>query len=282
MRRAAVLLRTPAGGPLAAIALTVQLCAFWPVWRWYVERMFDGSDEPWGIAALITAIFFLLRSPRRVFGAPLAAGSRALMCSSGLVIIYCIGSGSLPPLVLAVLAVAATAFSASGFLMNRTLHGGVLGLLVLSLPLIASLQFYLGYPLRLLTAQLASHLISAAGYPVDAQGTLLLWAGELVSVDAPCSGIKMLWAGMYLNFTLACCYGLGFRSTWGAYVMSALVIFGGNVLRSCILFFPEAGILGAPDWFHNAAGITVFGFVAAGIFNINLRLARMEEAQCAA
>src|SRR5262245_27679217 len=32
--------------------------AFWPVWRWYVHRLNDQSDEAWGIVALVTAVAF--------------------------------------------------------------------------------------------------------------------------------------------------------------------------------------------------------------------------------
>ena len=40
------------------------LC-FWPVWRWYAQRLDDGSDEPWAIVALLAAA--LLTWPRQGF-----------------------------------------------------------------------------------------------------------------------------------------------------------------------------------------------------------------------
>ena len=45
------MLRFFPGLVIATHALTV-----WPVWRWYLARTTDGSDEPWGIAALIAAL----------------------------------------------------------------------------------------------------------------------------------------------------------------------------------------------------------------------------------
>lgn len=250
------------------LLLAIQLAAFWPVWGWYLQRMSDGSDEPWGIAAVLTAAWFLLRSPLRS-----APNQTALAASAAAALLYTLAYSSLPMLALALLAVASVAFAASGLFLGRAVHGGVLGLLVLSLPLIASLQFYLGYPIRLLTAAISAQLISGLGYPVEAQGTLLIWAGELIAVDAPCSGVKMLWTGMYLNFTIACINGLGLRSTWLSYLSAGALIFAGNVIRAAILFFPEAGILSAPAWFHSAAGLAVFAVVAAGIYRVHQRLA---------
>jgi exosortase/archaeosortase family protein len=38
----------------------IQLAAIWPVLNWYMLRMLDKSDEPYGLLALITVIIFLL------------------------------------------------------------------------------------------------------------------------------------------------------------------------------------------------------------------------------
>ena len=40
--------------------LLAQFVTFWPVWRWYIERMVDGSDEPWGILALATVVILIV------------------------------------------------------------------------------------------------------------------------------------------------------------------------------------------------------------------------------
>jgi len=39
--------------------IVLLLLAFWPVWHWYAKRMIDGSDAPWGLLALATAIGYL-------------------------------------------------------------------------------------------------------------------------------------------------------------------------------------------------------------------------------
>src|SRR5262245_59923054 len=53
--------------PIAGLVL-LQVAAFWPVWSWYVRRTADGSDEPWGLAALVVAGVLLAKLPAS--GAP--------------------------------------------------------------------------------------------------------------------------------------------------------------------------------------------------------------------
>lgn len=254
---------------MTRLALIMQIAAFWPVWRWYAERVMDASDEPWGVLALATAVFFI--ALRGKGGKPGPAGL-ALSCAA--LVLYIVLYPKLPPLARGVLAMVSIAGVVSPAALGRSMHIGVLGLLLLSLPVIASLQFYLGYPVRALTSMIASQLISAFGYPTEAYGTMLKWAGEYIAVDAPCSGIKMLWTGLYLNFTLACFTGLSQTRTWLSYAGSGLVIFTGNMLRVTALFFLEAGIVRGPTWAHESLGLFFFGIVALSIIALNRKLAR--------
>jgi exosortase/archaeosortase family protein len=248
----------------ATIYLTLQIVSFWPVWRWYAARMTDASDDPWGIIALVTALLFLF-----VRGRDLEMKPVHFLLSSLFVAMYLVTFSFTPPLVRAVLATCAIAATLSPACLGRSVHVGVLGLFLLSLPIIASLQFYLGYPVRYLTAALAGKLISIIGYDVSAQGTALLWMGEIISVDAPCAGIRMLWTGLYLNFTLACFTGLSSFETWMTYSFSMIAIFFGNVLRASALFFTETGIFHGPSWTHQGIGIAVFCMIAAAIVTFN-------------
>ncbi len=244
--------------------LAVQLTAFWPVWSWYLSRVTDGSDEPWGLLALSTALIFLL-----LYGKPGPLRVRQWLPASLIAVVYAVAWPWCPPLVRAILALTSISFTLSCFCLGRTLHLGILGLLLLSLPLIASLQFYLGYPVRWLTAQLSAQLIQLTGYPTTAQGTLMLWMGETIAVDAPCAGIRMLWTGLYLNFALACFTRLNTRATLIAYSLSMSTIFVGNVVRATLLFYTETGIVPGAAWLHAGIGVAVFGAVAMTIVSIN-------------
>jgi exosortase len=137
-------------------------------------------------------------------------------------------------------------------------------LLLLSLPVVSStqLQFYLGYPLRSFTAWASRWTLALVGLEVVQAGTALTWMGRTVLVDAPCSGIQMLWVGMFLTAHLSYLA----RASVGRFAVNAVVAFliiaAGNVWRNSLLFVKEAGILSLPAWTHEAVGLLAFLLVA--------------------
>ncbi len=237
--------------------LIIQFAAFWPVWSWYIQRMLDGSDEPWGIIALVTAAIVLIR--KRTWNEP---GMMTMHLSSILATFYLISYPWLPPLLRGAIAVIALSIALSSICYGRTVHTGIAGLMLISLPIIASLQFYGGYPIRVITAFVSSQILNLIGYQVQPQGTLLYWLGEVIAVDAPCAGIKMLWTGLYLNFTLAAWRNLGLLATWLSTSVTLFSVFIGNIFRATLLFFTESGIVNAPESAHQTIGLFVFGIVA--------------------
>ena len=132
-------------------------------------------------------------------------------------------------------------------------------MLLLSLPVVATAQFYLGYPLRALTAACSVPLLHGLGYAVARQGTALRWAGETVLVDAPCSGIQMLWTGLLAACAMAATRGLGGAATLRLLRHAGMVVAAANVLRCVVLFLLE--VRGAPPahWLHEAIGLALFG-----------------------
>jgi exosortase/archaeosortase family protein len=244
--------------------LTAQIATFWSVWLWYISRMLDGSDEPWGIIALLTVSFLVFK--KGVWAMPTPS---ALVIASAIALIYSLSYGFTPPLIRGGLAVIAIGFSISAICYGRTIQTGIIGLMLLSLPLIASLQFYGGFPIRVITAYVSSFLLGLFGYSVQPQGTLLYWLGEVVAVDAPCAGIKMLWTGLYLNFTLAAWRELNFLTTWLSTSFTLFSVFIGNIFRATLLFFTESGIIDAPDFAHQTIGLIVFAIVATAVFSFH-------------
>jgi exosortase/archaeosortase family protein len=251
---------------LTWIVPAALLAACWPVGRWYARRLADGGDDAWGLLALATlAIIMGVKHPR--------GGGREEERPEGtvpggvvaLLAVYAVAFVFVPPLVRAGIAVAAL-----GCLLHVRRWGGPLpaggwGLLLLGLPLLASLQYYLGYPLRVLAARLTVPLLGLFGVPVAALGTGLLWRGELVLVDAPCSGLRMLWAGVYLVLALAAWFGLSWRRTAAAALGGITVVVAGNGVRSAALFVKETGLAPLPDWAHAGIGLLVFAACAAAL-----------------
>jgi exosortase/archaeosortase family protein len=272
--------------------LAIELLAFWPVWRWYAHRLADQSDEAWGIVALITAILFVFRrkpdavlseleKERGSHGINGTHGkfSSALWAPAALLICYSLSYHILSPLPRAAIAVTAIATTISAMRFGRRLHLGLWGLLLLALPVMASLQFYLGFPMRAVVASLAAPMLQINGLAVVAEGASLNWNGAPILIDAPCSGVKMLWTGYYLACALACYYQLNAKRTALACLAALGAIIIGNTFRAAALFYLEAGTakLLLPDWTHEGAGVVVFTATAIAIALMAKRLAKRDH-----
>lgn len=258
-----------------SLLLTMQLAAFWPVWHWYAVRALDASDDAWGPAALVTALLFAWHNKSED---KVKIGT-ALLLPALLILIYALSYSFLSPLPRAIIAITSLAMTISVLRWGKSLHLGFCGLLLLSLPLLASLQFYLGFPLRVLTAQLAAPLLQLGSFTVAREGTCLSWNGKLILIDAPCSGVKMLWTGLYLVCALACYYRLDARRTVVATVLALALIIVGNTFRAVGLFYIEAGVLTLPAWAHEGLGVAIFLLTAAGIARVMNWLNRNERVE---
>ncbi|MGA1869597.1 MAG: archaeosortase/exosortase family protein [bacterium] len=236
------------------IFLLIQLVALWPLWGWYVMRMADSSDEPWGLLALITALIFLFHNKNH----RIKPEKPHLTLPAILMVVYAALFHLSPPLLRAIIGVTSIACMISACQFGTPIHWGVWGLFLMSLPIISSLQFYCGFPLRVIVGDIAALLLQLAGLPVVRDGTILNWCGNLIRIDAPCSGVRMLWAGFYLTFTLACFFKLTSAKTLTVALFTLSVIIFGNVLRATALFYIEAGIVSVPSWTHTLCGLIIF------------------------
>lgn len=254
--------RLPAAGWLA-----LHFAALTPTWAWMVQRMRDGSDDPLGALALAALVALVWQVRSQLRAAP-RLGWLALATGGTLLAAFCrTGLGpvpALPPLAAGLVAVLALACGLLAFLPRRIAALPVVGLAVLALPLLSSLQFYAGYPLRVVTAE-ASRWLLAPAFTVLREGTTLLVDGRLVIVDAPCSGVQMVWLGYFT----ACVVALWAQRTDRAFLsrlpIVGLLVLGGNILRNAVLVaFEGAGDPLAP-WAHGAFGLVVLAGVCGGI-----------------
>ncbi len=241
--------------PLASIAM--QAAALWPVWHWYGRRLAEDPDEVWGLLPLGAALILLWRQRAELRPEPRPS---LLLGAGTLSVLGAAGSPWLHLLPRAVLGLSALALTLAATLRRPRRMLAVWGLLLLSLPVISTmqLQLYLGYPLRALTAWASRWVLGCMGLEVVRTGTALTWMGHTVLVDAPCSGIRMLWAGMLLAVLLSYLA----RASAGRLVLNAatalLIILAGNVMRNSLLFLKEAGILELPAWTHTGIGLLAF------------------------
>ena len=245
----------------------LQLIAFWEVWRWYISRTVYSWDQPWGLLAFIAALVFLFVSKK-----PLHKEAPSLLLPALFIALYAATFFVFPPLARALIAFTAFAVTLTSLRFGRSFHPGLLGLFYLSLPTIPSLQFFGGYPLRIVVAQLTAPILRMGGFAVVPEGTCLNWSGQLIWIDGPCSGIKMLWVGMFLTFVLVCLYEIPAVKTMLLVPLAFIVIIGGNVFRAVALFYLEAGVLNMPSWGHDYAGVLAFVLQAIAIVFIVFKL----------
>jgi exosortase/archaeosortase family protein len=238
--------------------LVAVVAALWPIWSWSVARFLDGSDEPWGIvaigalAALTVRDWRLLREQARHTW--LVAGT-ALACAA------VVTDALLPALLRGVLAsLAITAMLMALRRDNRGLLPHLL-LALLSLPILSSLQFYLGYPLRVITAEASAWLLSVAGLAVQRSGSALSVNGALVIVDAPCAGIHMAWTAWFTAAVIGAWRRLDPRTFALQSSCIGLNVIVANVIRNAVLVALEARPGGLSTAWHEATGIAAFTLV---------------------
>ena len=241
--------------------LGLLAAALWPTWWWMGQRMVDGSDDPLGLLALtaLGVVVWLHRhvlrpSPRLRWLALALAGAVAATATRAY----------LPDLASALIALLALAAGLAAFLPTRVATAPVIGLSVLSLPLLASLQFYAGYPLRVVTAEISRWLL-ALSHEVSRSGSSLLVNGHLVIVDAPCSGVQMVWLGYFTACLVALPTALTNRTFLMRLPVVGVLVLTGNIVRNTLLVAAEASGQHVPGWAHEAIGLMLLVLVCGGI-----------------
>jgi exosortase/archaeosortase family protein len=234
------------------------------------QRMRDGSDDPLGLLAL-TALAALTWTLRRELRPAPRLGWLALATFGTLAAtILRTGIGPLPalaPLLGSLLAVLAFASGLLAFLPRRIAALPVAGLAVLALPLLSSLQFYAGYPLRLITAE-ASRWLLSPGFSVAREGSSLLIDGQLVIVDAPCSGVQMAWLGYFTACVVGLWAGRNDRCFLARLPVVGVLVLAGNIMRNVVLVALEAAGRTPTPWLHDLFGLVVLACVCGGITRV--------------
>lgn len=239
--------------------------AAWPSWLWAARRLGDGSDDPLGILALAALGVLLWRDRSNLRTQPRL---RWLGVAALLLVVGALSQSILPPLLRGLLSVLALLLVLLSLRAPGQPWLAWLGLGVLSLPLLSSLQFFVGYPLRVVTAEASAWLLRLGSWTVERQGSALLVDGQWVMVDAPCSGIQMAWVGYFSACALAAWLRLPDRLLLHRLPLVGLLVLGGNILRNTLLVWGESGASGYPGWAHEAVGLLVFAGVCGMIFRV--------------
>ena len=263
--------------------------AFWPVWLWYIARTLDSSDEPWGVLALTTAIALLIYSNRKSHPSTAIAGNSIHPLSQiGLILVLTlyITTYRIAPSLLQSILLVTSIWLAMCSKMSLPSRAGIFGLLLLSLPLIPSLNFYAGFPIRSVVAAGTYLLLNCMGLHTVQEGTFLSVNNKLVAIDAPCSGINMLWVAGYTAMLMAAFFKLRVRETAILSCLVLAIVPIGNIFRACALIIFDQVRLYAPSLSanlnnlepitHSAIGLLTFIFITGVTLLITQKLSQIK------
>jgi exosortase/archaeosortase family protein len=254
------------------LALALAALAFWDAGRLLAGRLGDGLT--WLPLAMVAAAL-IWPMARKLHDGKAGAVPPMLLCAifAG----YGLAALTAPPLIRMSIAVAGLV------LILRQAAGGdfpvapAFGLGLLALPVLPSLEFFLAYPLRLVSAMLTAGLLRLGGINVGVDGVALNWNGDRLLFDAACAGVKMLWAALLLVSAIA----LAARFTPSRYAraigLAIVLTIAANALRAASLFYVENGFvprLNGP-FAHESVGIAAFIMAATAL--VALVAPRMEK-----
>ena len=246
------------------VLLAVQAAAFWPVWRWLAGRVANDTEAGGMLVALLAAV--LLPSRRA------APPQSSLTTPAMVTLMYAATFHAVPSLVRALFALAALAATWNAAREDES-AAARWGLFLLAAPMVPTLQFYLGYPLRLTVAHLGAAWLRLGGFPVSVDGVGLAWQDRIVLVDAPCSGVRMIWGALFLSLATAVLRHFRARRTLILVAAGLGATLLANSLRAASLFFTETGILDVPSA-HDGVGVVAFAATGIAIAAVSQRIAR--------
>jgi exosortase len=260
---------------LPYLPLIALIGTMWPVWQWLAVRAASDTSDAWALVSLVTAAALIWRDRAR---APERQEIRWELPAL-LILIYAASYPFAFPLVRAVIAMSALAAACSALWFGRRIQLWLWGLLLCALPLVPSLNFYAGYPLRVVVGDMTSLLLRMNGFAVWRDGAVLVWDWHLIAIDTPCSGIKMLWTGAYLSCALAGLLRFDAKRTLLLGVLALPIVIVANVLRAAALFYAENGIVPEAQSAHQFIGVVVFALAAISIAAAAARLRGVAHAR---
>ena len=250
------------------VCAVLWAAAVWPLWRWWFVRLWHGEPVSSSVAAWLTVPFLLaamIRKPEGAAPIPLwkmAAASVALLA-------FAFSATVLPMSVRAVFAVVSGLF----LLQPRDRVQGTIALplwalAIIGIPSVQMLDLFFGYGLRWVATVLAASLLQAASLPILREGTQLAVNGTTVWVDAPCAGIHMLGAGLWLTLTLAQLNRMRGPQTILAAVSALVAVLLANAARIVVLTLMVCFVREPSSAFHQVVGCCAMLFgacVGAGL-----------------
>jgi exosortase O len=137
-------------------------------------------------------------------------------------------------------------------------------LLIGTLPFGEHLQTFVGYPIRIATANIIQEGLQAVGINSVGVDTILVFESGLAQVDIPCSGIKSLWTGMLFLIAATWIERSSINLRWfGIAILMGILLFLANVARVAVLVI-VGQVVGwdlIAELIHVPLGVLAFGMV---------------------
>lgn len=248
--------------PLALAAL--MLAATWHSAAWMLDRLHTSPEE--GLTLFATAALLAGLAVPRLRGNGLAPAIPVTTVAILLAFHAALTMADAPLLFRASLAVTGLLWIAYRAAFESRPPPAFWVLIALSMPVLPSLQFVLGYPMRLVSAVLTVGLLDLQGVPTGRDGTYVTIGGETVQFDAPCSGVAMLWTLTLVTLMFALVNRFSPARLSAAMALTASLAVVCNVLRVSSLLFADAALTGTGiPWVHEAIGLAAFAISASGL-----------------
>lgn len=242
------------------LALILMVLACWDGWRLLAMRITDGAAAfpLLALGAGLVVAWMRLGAERRI----------SVWHVAGVLTAYAAASLFAPPMIRIGIAVAGLIFILHRGFGEKRPPFAVLGLAMLALPILPTLDFYLSWPMRRVSAILSAGLLRQSGFNVGVDGAAISWQGQLLLFDGPCSGVRMLWASLILTSLFALIGRLGPLRYGVAMGLTVFLATFANAMRATSLFFLEGGFvpqLQGPV-IHEMVGIAAFAMLGAVMF----------------
>lgn len=255
------------------LQLVVVGGALWPVGI-YLARAYTAGSDGWLPALLLLGV--VSWALWKGAGASAAGGEppRPTLTVPALLLLYAALYGLTPPLaraLLGLLVLAALLLAWPGLSWRR--HSAIPLLLLLSVPAVDTLNFFLGGPLRAASAQLSALWLLIGGVPAHAEGAMIRVGAHLFSIDAPCSGVNGLWSAVVAAAVLALWRELRPTATLALVTLAAGLAVVSNAWRAATLIYASRIIHGqAAEIVHPFTGLVGFAAVLALLVWLSGRL----------
>jgi exosortase/archaeosortase family protein len=244
----------------ARFALIIIVLACWDGWRLLALRIADGAVAIplLGLALGVVAAWAKLKRDRTV----------STVLVSLVLAAFAIASLIAPPIVRIAVAVTGIVIVLHGAFGGKRMPFPVLAMAMLALPILPTLDFYLSWPMRRVSAILSAGLLRQSGFNVGVDGAAISWQGQLLLFDGPCSGVRMLWAALMLTSMLALIGRAGPVRYGGALLVTVILATFANALRATSLFFLEGGFLPQIKGpiMHEMVGVAAFAMLGGMLF----------------